>query len=76
MKKIILSLALVGSVVFMPVIAEMKNQDSPNDKIKYRKTSIEERIDEEMEEEINEASILIEDELKPKCKCKECPKEN
>lgn len=69
MRKFILSLALIETVGFMSSIVSMKNQDSPNDKIRYKKTSIEEKIDEEMKEEIGEASILVEDEVKPKCKC-------
>lgn len=70
MNKIILSLTLIGTLAFTPL--SIVNQDNPNDRVRYRKTSI------EQPSEISETSILVEDTLEPRCHCegKNCPKEN
>lgn len=70
MNKIILSLTLIGTLAVTPL--SIANQDNPNDRVRYKKTSIEEPS------EISETSILVEDTLEPRCNCKDknCPKEN
>lgn len=70
MNKIILSLTLIGTLAVTPL--SIANQDNPNDKVRYRKASIEEPS------EISETSILVEDTLEPGCNCegKDCPKKN
>lgn len=66
MKKTILTVTLVAALAIMPTIGCMAAQnDSPNDKPRYKQTSIQ------------ETSVLVNDKLEPKCKCEKetCPKE-
>lgn len=73
MKKVILSLTLMGVLSMTPAMACMANQDSPNDKVNHRKSSAEKLST----EQVSETSILVEDTLNPKCKCTDenCKKE-
>ncbi|MBU3104594.1 hypothetical protein [Clostridium gasigenes] len=69
MKKIILSLTLIGALAMTPSVICSTNIDNPNDNVQYKKTSIEENT---------ETSILVEDTLESKCHCEDedCQKEN
>ena len=71
MDKIILSLTLIGALTFNSAIGVIANPDSPNKKVRLKKISIEERMEEEEgnEDENEETSILVEDTLEPKCSC-------
>lgn len=65
MKKLILSLTLIGTLAIAPTISCMAKVDSPNDKVRFKHTSA---------AEISEASMFVENTITPKCKCndKEC----
>lgn len=63
MKKIILSLALIGTMVITPTSACMAKVDNPNESVQFKKTSIEEGTD------TSSKSVLVEDTITPKCKC-------
>ena len=63
MKKIILSLALIATMVISPTSVYMANVDSPNESIQSTETSVEEGRD------TSSKSVLVDDTITPKCKC-------
>lgn len=60
MKKLALTLTLIGALSTMPTIACMANMDSPNDTARLKNTVV---------KNVLETSIFVEDTLEPKCKC-------
>lgn len=65
MKKIIVSLALIGALTIGQTAVYKANTDSPNEKVNYKKTSVEQNVD------TSETSILVDDTITPSCKCEE-----
>lgn len=72
MNKIIISLALISALSLGQRTIVNIDNDSPNEKANYKKTSVEQNID------TSETSILVEDTITPSCKCEEgkCQKDN
>lgn len=60
MKKLALTLTLIGALSTMPTIACMANMDSPNDTARFKNTVV---------KNVLETSIFVEDTLEPKCAC-------
>ncbi|MGL5353564.1 MAG: hypothetical protein ACRDA5_09605 [Clostridium sp.] len=72
MKKIILSLALIGALSLGQTSVYKASTDSPNEKVNYKKTQVRQNTDD------SETSILVEDTITPSCKCEDekCPKQS
>ena len=72
MKKIILSLALIGALAFGQTSVYKASTDSPNEKVNYKKIQVRKNTDD------SETSVLVEDTINPSCKCADenCPKQS
>ncbi|MGL5084905.1 MAG: hypothetical protein ACRC68_04185 [Clostridium sp.] len=65
MKKIIASLALIGALSIVQTSVYKANIDNPNEKVNYKKTQVNQSIDN------SETSILVDDTITPSCKCED-----